>query len=106
MLMPTDGERMSWDYPSMKFKHGISGVGGTAPPAKEESVVAFSEGTSLHIYRIVLLVLPVEEKYEGMPSLLGRDILNYWDMDYSPTDDRLSFEVRWAEGSYVKALIP
>ena len=48
--------------------------------------------------------LSVFEPDEGfqraqVPSLLGRDILNRWEMLYNPSEDRLEFRVKSADYS-------
>ena len=42
----------------------------------------------------------IEDRHEArrLPSLLGRDILDRWEMTYCPTAGRLAFEVLSADG--------
>ena len=70
------------------------GIGRTSRSYTEESVVLFNEpGKALYVYEIALEIVGPDDHLMDIPSLLGRDILNRWRMDYSPTTDELTFQV-------------
>ena len=48
-------------------------------------------------YRLDLHIAQVTAATRTLPSLLGRDVLNRWRMDYDPTRSLLTFTVRTAD---------
>ncbi|GEM_PF-2513823 len=76
------------------------GVGGISiSHAEEHAVLSFRErlGTT-HYYRTPVLISKFDDatRDNGVPSLLGRDILQHWAMHYTPIQKRykLWFEVK------------
>ncbi len=98
-LMPADGSRMELDWDTLTASPIPSvGIGGISRSYMEESIVLFNEpGKALYIYEIALEIVGPDDHIMDIPSLLGRDILNRWRMDYSPTTDELTFQVITAD---------
>ena len=42
------------------------------------------------------------ETNESLPSLLGRNVINHWYIQYDPANDRLEFTVRHADRTIVR----
>ena len=103
VLMPDDVGRMGIDCNTLTRDPRTSvGVGGRAHNHITPAFVAFEEqGAGIQVYRINLVVFDPNEHLDqaGVPSLLGRDILNRWEMLYNPSKDRLEFRVNSADYS-------
>ena len=97
-LLPADASRMGVKYEDLiQGRHLMIGIGGTAPYYTEESIVIFDDPANFYLYKIDLQIVAPDEHVNRLPSLLGRDILNKWQMVYSPTDDSLTFQVKNAD---------
>ena len=99
VLMPADGITMNLDYNELTLGSRPSvGFGGITYPYEEEAVLIFIEpGHAIHVYRISLIISQPEADLLGLPSVLGRDILNQWRMRYSPQTGNLTFDVLKAD---------
>jgi predicted aspartyl protease len=71
----------------------IAGSSGLSKQRAEIAVMQFLSGRNAYLYRIPIAVLSGDAEYALLPSLLGRDILNRWDMSYRPSRGRLSFDI-------------
>ena len=100
-LMPLDGHNIALDYSMLNESYQSVGISGAIDSCKERAIVAFEErGSVIYGYDIDLTVIkpdPERPGLNGLPSLLGRDILNRWTMHYSPTTNSLTFEVITAD---------
>ena len=98
-LLPADGSRMGLNCDTLiRSPIPSVGIGGTSRSYTEESAVLFNEpGKALYVYEIALEIVGPDDHLMDIPSLLGRDILNRWRMDYSPTTDELTFQVITAD---------
>ena len=98
-MLPADGLRIGLDYGTLTPSPIPSvGIGGVSRSYTEESIVLFSEpGKALYLYEVALEIVGPDDHIMDIPSLLGRDILNRWRMDYSPTTDELTFQVITAD---------
>ena len=93
-LLPTDGIRMNLNYSALEQLSQARGLGGVANVNLEQAVVVFSEGKKrLYGYEIELAIIAPDDALMDMPSLLGRDILDRWRMNYSPSTGDLLFHV-------------
>ena len=94
-LLPADSLKMGLDYNTLtKSSDPAIGIGGISHNYTERSIVLFNEpGKALHAYEIELEIVESNDELMGIPSLLGRDVLNRWQMNYSPTTDELTFQV-------------
>jgi hypothetical protein len=50
------------------------------------------------MYQINMLIAPPAADLAGLPSILGRDVLNRWHMAYRPTQDKLTFDIVTSDG--------
>jgi hypothetical protein len=97
VIMPDDGRLLlGLDYSKLTGVHPSVGIGGTVEHFSEEAVLVFTEpGVAVHFYQVEVLISPLSPELSGVPSLLGRDILNNWKMVDAPNQDtdQLTFEV-------------
>ncbi len=101
LLMPKDAERLGLDYSLLDQETPVHGVGGTAMCYVERAVVMFNDDNEgLIAYLIQIRIMrPGQSSYvAGLPSLLGRDILRHWRMDFWPINQSLTFEVMDTDG--------
>ena len=75
------------------------GIGGRSTYFREPAVLSFRDYTlrQRYGYRINVNIARPGDAGGQLPSLLGRDVIRHWRMDYDPTDHRLDFTVRDAD---------
>ena len=87
---PLDGARLSVDYENLVWSASAVGIGGKrVKQAPERALVVFSQpGKALYVYDMDVLIAPQDHSATSMriPSLLGRDILDRWEMRYAPSN--------------------
>ena len=100
VLMPIDGQRMGIDYSKLTGSADSVGFGGISQNYIEMAALAFSEPrTAIHVYFVDLHIAEPMVDIISLPSVLGRDILDRWQMNYHPTEDVLEFTVLGADAS-------
>ncbi len=74
-------------------------MGGNAKCFRETAVLAFDEPNRnlIRYYSIAMIIPQVHTALLRMPSILGRDILDRWRMNYDPSRNSLKFTVRSAD---------
>ena len=96
-LMPLNGLIMGLDYSRLSAVTSVRGIDGRPFNQFEElAVVTFSEARkNLYIYEIDIVIAPPTRYNRDIASILGRDILNRWEMIYRPANPRkyLGFKV-------------
>ena len=75
------------------------GVGGTSSYYREPTLLLFNDQSYTRIYVVELLIAEQREGNEGLPSLLGRDVINHWNIRYDPSSATLECAVRYADYS-------
>ena len=73
------------------------GVGGTSTYFMEPALLSFDDQFYTRVYRVELLIAAPGETSAALPSLLGRDVINYWNVNYDPTNGALGCLVRHAD---------
>ena len=73
------------------------GVGGQSTYFREPAVLTFRDGDLVRVYQVGLLIAAPNESNDVLPSLLGRNVINNWRMEYDPSEDRLECTVRRAD---------
>lgn len=91
VLNPADAIALGIASPRSAQTVQVGGVTGRAEYHREWANLTFQVGQQVFIYRLRLLVAPMATDLLELPSLLGRDVLNRWDMSYRPTRNHLSF---------------
>lgn len=75
------------------------GVGGLSTYNREPALLSFNDHPYTRVYAIELLIADTREGNQGLPSLLGRDVLNNWNVNYDPMNDTLECNVHYADYS-------
>lgn len=91
-LMPLDGTRLQVDYDLLKFDVPVGGIGGSANCAAVEANIVFPSDDSIYSYGIDLTVYERDEELVGLPSLLGRDVIDQWRVTYDRRNGMLLAE--------------
>ena len=73
------------------------GIGGSSSYFSETTILAFVDKPQMRFYELELLIAEPHESNEELPSLLGRDVINHWYMQYDPAVTRLECTVRYAD---------
>lgn len=91
-LMPMDALKASLDYSALTNATTSVGVGGAANNFTEPAFVVFNNEGVLIIYKLQLTIFPPGPNIMDVPSLLGRDVIDRFNMVYAPSNDELSFD--------------
>ena len=73
------------------------GIGGSSLYFREPAILSFSDGALVRLYEVELLIAEPNVAVDSLPSLLGRNVINHWYMEYDPANDRLEITVRHAD---------
>ena len=76
------------------------GVGGRSTYFRETAFLSFIDGPLVRAYEVSLRIAEPNRSSVGLPSLLGRNIINHWYMQYDPTNGRLDCAVRHADYTF------
>jgi hypothetical protein len=90
VLMPRDARRLRVDADQLTVGGTGSGIGGDVRLYREHAVLEFTDpGVVRYVYDLRLNILTEARSLHVMPSLLGRDIINRWRIDYNPPEATL-----------------
>lgn len=92
--MPLDGLRMGVDYADLPDQASSSGIGGAYENFIEPAILIFAGDNEIYGYRLLSFRLgePLPDAMT-LPSILGRDIIDQWRVDYDKPQLRLTAEV-------------
>ena len=95
VLMPADAITLGVDYDLLSDPSESSGIGGSASMYPEHAHLTFANanGDRLYSYDIPLLICDPTPDAMGMPSLLGRDVIDRWRVTYDKSLAELTAEV-------------
>lgn len=96
-LHPRDARAARIPFAQLGNRRDSRGIGGRSSYFREPAILSFSDGAMVRIYEVGLLIAEPNDTNEGLPSLLGRNVINHWRMVYDPSEDRLEFTVRHAD---------
>lgn len=106
LLHPADAQRLNLDFAALTGTRESQGVGGITTNFEERVILAFTdEGVAVHAYNLALSIARFDPDSPDLdllrlPSLLGRDILDYWCMTYDPQHHSLTMEVVSADQTF------
>jgi len=96
--MPIDSLRLDVQFGDLENETEGVGVGGSMRIFEEPAILAFVDPPhTVHLYEFGLKIVLDNPKIRDLPSLLGRDILHRWKMEYYPTEKHLKFDVQSAD---------
>jgi hypothetical protein len=99
VLMPDDGLAIGVDYVKLDDEIDLATVGGATSTFLEPVEISFTDfdARAAYSYRAVLAIAPPSAETAAVPSLLGRDVINRWRIDYHPTAGQLLCDVITAD---------
>ncbi len=97
VLMPLDAARMGIDYGQLQNVVDSVGIGGVSRDFSEDSMITFTDGFNLYVYTPTIRIPTPSPEIMTVPSLLGRDIINRWDMRYHYSGSLLEINVVTAD---------
>jgi hypothetical protein len=97
LLMPIDAERLGVDFKKLERTDESRGVGGLSRQFVEPAILAFTDGSFLHVYQIPMRIAVPNPEIMDIPSLLGRDVIDRWSVTYDKAGTGLTAEVRSAD---------
>ena len=98
-LMQRDGLYVGVDYGKLGDEIDLVTVGGATPTFLEPAEISFTDldARTAFSYRVMLAIAPPSSDTAAVPSLLGRDVINRWRIDYHPTAGQLLCDVMTAD---------
>lgn len=101
-IAPTDGARNRLDYSRLQGPtEELYGFAGRDDVFLEEARLIFFGDDRVYFYGLVVAVMKmpsgVDDDAWNLPSVLGRDVLNNWQMLYSPGEQTLDLTVIHAD---------
>ena len=96
-LHPEDANRIRIPFERLGNRMNSRGVGGRSSYFSEPAILSFDDRHHTRLYVVELLIAEPHEGNEGLPALLGRDVINHWYMQYDPANARLECTVRHAD---------
>ena len=98
-IHPRDTNRARIPIGELGGAVGSRGVGGLSAYYREPALLYFEDHLYIRVYAIELLIADPREGSRGLPSLLGRDVINHWNIRYDPTNAALECLVHYADYS-------
>jgi hypothetical protein len=93
-LHPDDGIDMGIPFERLENPVRSRGIGGTSQYFLEEADLIFDNDGEPEARQVDLRIAKPDGANEGLPSLLGLNVINHWYMEYDPVNGRLEFTVR------------
>lgn len=92
-LHPGDALRLRIPFGRLANPHSLAGIGGAQTYFSVASYIAFRDGDRDRVYAVPLAIALPRQENLTLPSLLGQDILQSWQMLHDPAHSRLEFLV-------------
>ena len=92
VLMPADALRLNLDHAQLRGSVQSVGVGGPSQDFLETGVIVVTDGV-LHAYSINVIVSQPRQELMGVPSLIGRNIMNRWRVVFDYTSKTVTAEI-------------
>ena len=89
-LHERDADGMGIPFEQLGLRTWSGGVGGISSYFLEPAFLLFNDGDQARIYDIDLRIAEPNQGNRLLPSLLGRDVINRWAVQYDATSRRLS----------------
>ena len=96
-IHPRDAKATRIPFHSLRNKIYSHGIGGRSPYFQESALISFRDGDLTRIYNTLLLIAEPNEHNQSIPSLLGLNIINHWDLCLYPAENKLEGTVRRAD---------
>jgi len=105
LLMPADWMRLGVQFADLTGATTIHGLGGPVHCGTAQCIVMFTDpGKTIFYHVISIAIAPPEPSYLTMPSILGRDVFDGWEVFLSPT--RKVFDVKIVNATADSPIVP
>ena len=101
-IAPIDGARNRLNYSLLQGpREELYGFAGRGEVLLEEARLIFFGDERVYLYGLVVAVMKMPSEVEddawNLPSVLGRDVLNNWQMLYNPSEQTLDLTIIHAD---------
>jgi hypothetical protein len=100
LLMPIDSVPLKVPFENLTNQRTAYGLGGPAKVFYVPAVLLVSDKKTAYGYRFPLEIAEPNDDLEGMPSLLGRDILKFWHVTLDFPERKFHFEVQMCDEEF------
>lgn len=97
-LHPADADLIGIPFQALRNPQSITGIG-KAEYYSEPATLFFVDGDVTHLYHIELNIAIPNDDNRNLPSILGRDIFDFWSTNYDPFNRKLVSEVHSAHAT-------
>ena len=99
LLMPADALRLGVNFNDPKLLRApLNGVGGAAAGVVLQSVIAFAGNSgNVYVYQTMIFAAEPSPQIKDVPSLLGRNIIDQWEVTYAPKSIGLTAKILSAD---------
>ena len=94
-LHPSDANEIRIPFQALRNPQNITGIG-KAEYFREPATLFFVDGDVTHLYHIEMNIAMPNDDNRNLPSILGRDIFDFWSTNYDPFNKNLEAEVHSA----------
>jgi hypothetical protein len=99
-LMPVDSVRLGVPFDQLTNEKVSYGFGGASAVYLMPAALVIADKKVAYGYRFGLDIAKPHVNLEGMPSLLGRDILQYWKLTLDFPERKFSFEIQMCDEEF------
>ena len=96
-LHPRDADPVGIPFSRLGNRVYSRGIGGSSIYFREPTLLVFGDESQSRHYVVDILIAEPNQNSQGLPSLLGRNVINNWSVEYDPTNNRLECTVRHAD---------
>ena len=97
VLLPVDSLRMALDFGKLKDRSDSCSLSGICSLYTVPATVQFISSECIYSYTIDLKVAPVSPAVMQLPSIIGRNIIDNWSMNYCRSKNRLNIKILSAD---------
>ena len=98
--MPIDSLPLKIPFEKLTNERVAYGLGGSIKVFYIPAVLIVSDKITAYGYRLALDIAKPIDDLEGMPSLLGRDILKYWHITLDFPERKFHFDVQMCDEEF------
>ena len=91
-LHPADADEIGVPFQDLHDPQSVAGIG-KAEYFREPATLFFVDGDVTHLYHIEMNIAMPNDDNRNLPSILGRDIFDFWTTTYDPVNKKLTAEV-------------
>ena len=90
-LHPGDGQRLQCRFDLLDEPYSVEGIGGSLEYYPEEATIIFQDDDEEYEIPVIMDIAKPGSSADNLPSLLGRDVINFLRIDYHYDENLLRF---------------